>query len=177
MTESENATLPLESSWDAEVAALLERLSTAQSGLLSLLASKRALIMQKDHQALELLAPEEAALSAELAACHQQREGLLARAAREGLPGKTLTDACENLPNKAGKALSKPLAEARQRSELIRHECLAQWVIVQRTVLHLSQMLEIVATGGRTKPTYDNGASQSKTAMRASSGSLMDKAV
>lgn len=177
MTETENATLLSEASWDANVASLLERLSTAQSGLLSLLASKRELIMKKDHQALQSLAPEEAALSAELAACHQQRELLLARAAREGLPGKTLTDACENLPADASAALAKPLADARQQSELIRHECLAQWVIVQRTVLHLSQMLEIVATGGRAKPTYDNGPSQRKPTMRASSGSLMDKAV
>lgn len=177
MTETENTTPVNETSWDSEVARLLERLSTAQSGLLSLLASKRELIMSKDHQALQLLAPEEAALSAELAACHQQRELLLSRAAREGLPGKTLTDACENLPENTSEALAKPLAEARQRSELIRHECLAQWVIVQRTVLHLSQMLEIVATGGRAKPTYDNGPSQRQPTMRASSGSLMDKAV
>jgi hypothetical protein len=42
---------------------------------------------------------------------------------------------------------------------------------VQRTVLHLSQMLEIIATGGRTQPTYGN----SPRAHRG--GSLIDQAV
>ena len=48
---------------------------------------------------------------------------------------------------------------------------LAQWVAVQRTVLHLSQMLEIIATGGRSQPTYGMGVGSQR------SGALMDQAV
>jgi hypothetical protein len=37
---------------------------------------------------------------------------------------------------------------------LLQHQSLTNWVVAQRTVLHLSQMIEIIATGGKLKPTY-----------------------
>jgi len=51
---------------------------------------------------------------------------------------------------------------------LLQHHSLVNWVVIQRTLLHLSQMLEIIATGGRLQPTYGKG--ESSTA----SGTLMD---
>ncbi|MCA9236567.1 MAG: flagellar export chaperone FlgN [Planctomycetales bacterium] len=157
--------------WESDIASLLQRLAGAQTGLLALLAEKRQLIVQRDHQSLAALAPREQELAAELHACHEQRTALLARAGDEGLPAQTLTDLNGSLPHPARGRLDEPLAEARERSRLVRHECLAQWVAVQRSVLHLSQLLEIFATGGRSRPTYGNGE------MSAQSGSLMDQAV
>lgn len=157
--------------WESDIAELLERLAAAQGGLLALLAEKRTLIAARDHQALAALAPREQHLAAELHACHEQRAALLARANHEGLPGRTLSDLNEALPAPASDRLAAPLEQAQQRARLVRHECLAQWVAVQRSVLHLSQLLEIFATGGRPRPTYGNGE------MPAQSGSLMDQAV
>ncbi|HEX6963674.1 MAG TPA: flagellar export chaperone FlgN [Lacipirellula sp.] len=157
--------------WETELAALLERLSAAQRELLSLLATKRTMIIQRDHQGLLTLAAREGELAAELQACHERRQELLARANSHGLPGGSLSELSAALPESAAAALRKPVDEARDRSRLIRHECLTQWVAVQRTVLHLSQLLEIIATGGRPQPTYGNG----RLAERG--GSLMDQAV
>jgi hypothetical protein len=156
--------------WESELAVLLERLSAAQRELLSLLAEKRQLLVSRDHQSLASLAPREEELAVELQACHQRRQELLAQANAAGLPSDSLGELSASLPRKAAVALQKPVDEARDRARLIRHECLSQWVAVQRTVLHLSQMLEIIATGGRPQPTYGNG----KGAQR--SGSLMDQA-
>lgn len=157
--------------WETEIAGLLERLAAAQGGLLALLAEKRALIAARDHQSLAALAPREDALAAELQGCHEQRAALLAQAGNEGLPGNTITQLNDALPAPTSQRLAQPLADAQQRSRLVRHECLTQWVAVQRSVLHLSQLLEIFATGGRGRPTYGNGE------MPANSGSLMDQAV
>jgi hypothetical protein len=44
-------------------------------------------------------------------------------------------------------------------------------VVVQRTLIHLSQMLEIIATGGQMQPTY--GKKESVQAR----GALVDRAV
>ena len=156
--------------WEVELAALLERLSAAQRELLSLLATKRELIVQRDHQSLAALAPREGELALELEACQQCRQELLTRADAEGLPGGSLGELSAALPKRAAAALGPPVAEARDRARLIRHECLAQWVAVQRTVLHLSQMLEIIATGGRPQPTYGNGRGAER------SGALIDQA-
>jgi hypothetical protein len=43
-------------------------------------------------------------------------------------------------------------------------------VLVQRSLLHLSQLIEIIATGGRPQPTYGNGPE------RQNCGSLVDRA-
>ncbi|RIK72895.1 MAG: hypothetical protein DCC67_18590 [Planctomycetota bacterium] len=157
--------------WQLELASLLERLSAAQRELLSLLATKRQLIVDRDHAALAQLAPREHALAAELQACLDERLQVLASAEEAGLPGNSLHELSAALPRSAAAALHQPIAEARARSQLIRHECLTQWVAVQRTLLHLSQMLEIIATGGRRQPTYAMGRT------RESGGALMDQAV
>jgi hypothetical protein len=158
-------------SWESQLAGLLERLSAAQRELLSLLATKRELLVRRDHQGLAMLTEREGQLSEELRACHAERERLLAEADSQGLPHGSLEDLSAVLPGRRGVALAGSVEEARQRARLIRHECLTQWVAVQRTVLHLAQMLEIIATGGRSQPTYGN----SRTAERG--GALIDQAV
>ena len=158
-------------SWETELASLLKQLSTAQHELLSLLSVKRDLIVRRDHEGLASLVPREGELAAELQACQLRRQELLARADAEGLPANSIEELSAALPRSAASALKTPVAEARQRAELIRHECLAQWVAVQRTVLHLAQLLEIIATGGRSQPTYGKGRVVER------GGALIDQAV
>jgi hypothetical protein len=159
------------SAWEPELAALLARLSAAQRELLSLLATKRELLVRRDHQGLAALAPREQQLGDELRACLKEREGLLAAADAAGLPHGNLADLATALPGAASRRLERSVAEARHHSHLIRHECLTQWVVVQRTVLHLAQMLEIIATGGRSQPTYGKGRPVER------GGALIDQAV
>ena len=156
---------------ESGIAALLSRLSTAQEQLLALLSKKRELLQSRNHQALQELASEEAELSDELKACHDERTQLLAQAAEQGLPGDSIRSLAAALPGEARSALKKPIESAIERSKLLQHESLTQWVVVQRSLLHLSQMLEIIATGGRPRPTYEKGRSVE------SSGALIDRAV
>lgn len=157
--------------WESELAALLERLAAAQRELLSLLSTKRQLIVAGDHEALAATATRESELAAELQACQQRREELLRQADAAGLPGRSLAELSAALPRPTAAALEGSVAEARRRAGLIRHECLAQWVAIQRSVLHLSQMLEIIATGGRSQPTYGKGRLSER------GGALIDQAV
>jgi hypothetical protein len=62
------------------------------------------------------------------------------------------------------------IEEAARRGQFLQQQCLTNWVLVQRTLLHLSQMIGIIATGGRPMPTYGNGSD------RAVSGALVDRA-
>ncbi len=159
-------------SWESQLAGLLERLSAAQRELLALLARKRELLVRRDHQGLAALADRETHLSEELQACHAQRQQMLAAADAEGFPHESLADLAAALPASASRGkLSGGVAEAREQARLIRHECLTQWVAVQRTVLHLAQMLEIIATRGRSQPTYGKGQILER------GGALMDQAV
>lgn len=157
--------------WESEIAALLERLATSQQQLLDLLSQKHDLLMKRDHQGLALLASQEAAISEELQACHDHRQRLLDQAGSEGLPADSIQSLSAALPEDEAQSLQKPIKESILRTKLLRHQSISQWVVVQRTVLHLSHMLEIIATGGQLKPTYgkDGGIENS--------GSLIDQAV
>ncbi len=157
--------------WESELAQLLSRLSTTQQQLLSLLASKRDLLLRRDHEGLKELASEEESLSAELESCHRTRQELLDKADAAGLPSDSIQSLTAALPKEEGSTLEKPLQESLERSRLLRHESVAHWVAVQRTLLHLSHMLEIIATKGHGKPTYGKGSAA------GSSGALIDQAV
>ena len=63
------------------------------------------------------------------------------------------------------------IREAANRSQFLQHQSLTNWVVVQRSLLHLSQLIEIIATGGRPKPTYGKG-SGSNPAVRWWTGPL-----
>jgi hypothetical protein len=157
--------------WETELAQLLNRLSDAQRGLLNLLERKRQYLLTRDHAGLTTLLPQEEQLCVELQACHDKRQELLQQAATEGMAADSIQSLAKSLSPKTSQSLKSSLDEANRRSSLLRHHCMAQWVTMQRTMLHLSHMVEIIATGGQLKPTYGKGAPA------ASSGALMDQAV
>jgi hypothetical protein len=92
----------------------------------------------------------------------------LARAGADGLPADSIRSLAGRLPG--GSGMQAAVREAAERSRLLQHQCLTNWVLVQRSLVHLSQMIEIIATGGRPKPTYGKGSE------RAPSGALVDRA-
>lgn len=157
--------------WDDELAALLNNLSAAQSELLEVLTLKRELLVAADLPGLEALEPRERDLAQRLQACHQQRAELLKHAAAEGLPGDSIRSLSGRLPAASRQALSARMDEAASRMRLLRHQGLTNWVLVQRKLLHLSQLLEIIATKGRPRPTYGRGA-----AIGGASGAFVDQA-
>jgi hypothetical protein len=156
--------------YESEIGALFGELADVQSALLSVLSEKRALLITSDIEALTAIGAREEALAVRLQACHDQRQQLLARADAEGLPGDSIQSLSGHLSESGRKSVQTSIHEAENRSQLLRHQSLTNWVVVQRSLLHLSQLIEIIATGGRPKPTYDNGSGSH------SGGALVDRA-
>lgn len=155
--------------WETEIAELLTELSAVQSDLLTLLAEKRALLVEGDAAALQALQSREDTLAGRLKSCHQQRQRLLERAAMSGRPAESVRALATSLPQASTGQLRPTIDAARSQARLLQHESLANWVLIQRSLLHLSQMIEIIATGGRQQPTYGEGA--------PGTGALVDRAV
>jgi hypothetical protein len=109
-------------------------------------------------------------LIARLQACHQQRQQLLDRAQGAGMPSDSIRALSESLPAERRESLQASIDEAAERSRFLQHQSLTNWVLVQRSLLHLSQLIEIIATGGRSQPTYGNGSE------RQNCGALVDRA-
>jgi hypothetical protein len=157
--------------WETDIAGLLAELADVQTALLELLAEKRTLLASADQASLAALASREQGLLGRLQACHDRRQQLLARASDEGLPSDSIRSLSGSLPAERRDVLADRIDEADRRSRFLQHQSLTNWVLVQRSLLHLSQLIEIIATGGRAEPTYGNGP------VRRSCGALVDRAV
>ena len=161
----------MQNSWEGELAQLLGDLSQVQEALLKLLTRKRELLVAADSAGLAAIAPDEARLNDALQHCVDRRQQLLDNAAKEGTTAANLRSLAGKLPKSQRQRFDDDLRAAHARSRLLRHHSLTNWVLIQRTLLHLSQLLEIIATGGRLQPTYGEGGSAQ------TGGVLVDRAV
>jgi hypothetical protein len=160
----------MQTSWETDLAALLTELSATQDDLLDVLTRKRQFLVDADTAGMQALQGREAELLERLQACHTRRGELLAKAAEQGLPSDSIRKLATKLPEAGRRDLGRQIDEANRRMRLVQHQGLTNWVLAQRTLIHLSQLLEIIATGGRAQPTY--GKSDSATVH----GSLVDQA-
>lgn len=163
------ATLANSASWETDIAALLAELSSVQQELLDSLVSKRERMREQDTAAIAADTERESELAQRLQACHARRQELLQRAKEDGLPHDSIRQLARVVAGDDGK-LPQEANDLSQAMRLLQHESLTNFVIAQRTWLHLSQLLEIIATGGRTRPTYSKGSSV------YGRGSLVDEA-
>ena len=175
----ENATkIEARDTLEADIGGLLSDLSAVQRDLLDVLTQKRGMLAAGDSEALPAISVREQDLVMRLQACHDRRQQLLAQAAGNGLPSDSIRSLSKALPSNSRNRLRGNLDEARDRSRLLQHECLTNWVLVQRTLLHLSQLIEIIATGGRMQPTYGKGLDrQGQPGEARVGGALVDRAV
>jgi flagellar biosynthesis/type III secretory pathway chaperone len=157
--------------WEADLTDLLDELSNVQTELLDVLSAKRESMASNDMQQMVDLHPRAEALCDRLRSCHQRREDLLATANAQGLSANTLGGLATTLARDPRGKVDKQLSAASSRMRLLQHQSLANWVLAQRTILHLSQLLEIIATGGQLQPTYSRDESSD------SCGALVDREV
>ena len=157
--------------WESDIAELLTELSDVQTAILNVLNEKRSLLVGGDHEALAELNGREEQLVTRLQSCHSRRQELLDRAAADGRPADSIRSLSQSLPDDSRQRMQEHIQDTRERSRFLQHQSLTNWVLVQRSLLHLSQLIEIIATGGRMRPTYGNGSD------RQNSGALVDRAV
>jgi len=143
-------------SWGLEsaMASLLDEMTRVQEALLSLLRRRREAMSRGDLSELEQVGEMERGIHAELGECLKRREALLVEARQAGLEGKTLAEVARRFPEERAEAMDRKMGESRKLVEEVRLESLTNWVVAQRSLLYVSQMLEIIATGGRIRPTY-----------------------
>jgi hypothetical protein len=160
-----------ETGWETEIVQFLAHLSNVQAKTLDVLTRKRQMIMASDAEGLAAVDQEETTLMSSLQECLDQREGLLCRARQEGYPANNIRTLAKAMPSSKKRPLLDQVNQASLRSRLLQHESLTNWVLIQKTLIHLSQLIEIIATGGRLQPTYGKGGQIGR------SGSLVNREV
>ena len=143
-----------QSTLEAELAVLLNDLLAGQGELMAVLNRKRNLLAVMDHEGLAGVAEDEQRLLGVLQECLSRRQSLLARAAAAGLPSGSIQAFAQALPPQNREPLARQVAAASSRARLLHTQNLTNWIVIQRTLIHLSRLLEIIATGGKMSPTY-----------------------
>jgi flagellar biosynthesis/type III secretory pathway chaperone len=155
--------------WESELASFLTDLSKVQGETLQVLTRKRQCLVGIDTEGLTALAAQEQQVIDHLDTCLQRRAQLLQKAEQEGLPSDSIESLTDAIPPGKKRKLGDQVKLVSGQTRLLRHHSLTNWVVVQRTLLHLSQMIEIIATGGKKRPTY------SKEVPRDTGGALVDR--
>lgn len=148
-----------------ETASFLQQLSDVQADLLSVLHLKREQMVANDIEAMQETLGSEQALLERLEQLRDSRQLLLANARGKGLPSDSMHSLARALDTDEMGNLSQKAHSAKDTMRHIQNETLTNFVLAQQTVLHLSQLLQIIATGGKIKPTYEaeNASNQGGT--------------
>lgn len=171
MTSPTSATAELDSTQvidlENETAVFLQELSDVQADLLNVLHRKREQMVANDIEGMQETMTGEQALLDRLEQLRDSRQILLNNARGKGLPADSMQSLAQALDtdNTQTGGLTQKAHSARDAMRHIQNETLANFVLAQQTVLHLSQLLQIIATGGKIKPTYEaeNASNQGGT--------------
>lgn len=139
---------------ELEVNGLLSELKSVQEELLAVLNEKHKYLAVADVESMAPLQAKEQQLMERLNQCQLRREQILKLAQSQGTSVDSISQLANKLPSGRMGDLGKEVRESQTRMKLLQHQSLTNWVLAQRGLLHVSQMLEIIATGGRIQPTY-----------------------
>lgn len=147
----------MQTNWELELATFMNDLLAVQSETLDMLVQRREMLAKADLDGLVGLGHHEQELVDRLQGCLARREELLDRAKQEGLDSKNIQSLTQSLPPEQRGDAKRQVTEVNAKTRLLKKQTLVNWVITQKALIHLSQMLEIIATRGRGKPTYEKG--------------------
>jgi hypothetical protein len=156
---------------ETQVGQLLDELSRVQAEMLEVLAAKREKMASNDLEGVASLQPRVEDLCQRLQNCYHRRGALLATSASGGRRADSLGALIGQLPGERSRELTAQARNVSQQMRLVQLQTVTNWVLAQRSLLHLAQLLEIIATGGRLQPTYGRDDSP------ATPGALVDREI
>ncbi|MDA7951954.1 MAG: flagellar protein FlgN [Pirellulaceae bacterium] len=162
--------------WEREVVSLIQLLWKVQDDLLKVLKQKREYIKTGDFEKCKTVETLEQSVLKRLQDCYTRRESLLALATEEGFSVENLSQLAKVVSKNSAPHLRNQLSEASMRMRFLQNECLTNWVLAQRSLLHVSQLLEIISSGGKEKSTYKQGKNVQADTAYATRGNLLDGA-
>ena len=137
---------------EQDILRFLSQLSTVQERALSVLRRKQEFLVKPDRDGLMEIVAEEHKVLDLLQQCLARREEILADARQKGYAVESISSLCQRIfPRSECLRLAE---EAARQSQLIQFQSRANWMMTQKSIVHLSQMLEIVKTRGQGKSTY-----------------------
>jgi hypothetical protein len=155
-----------------DIEALLDAIEVTQSALGVTYRDKRAAIRAAHAPEIERLTKIEERLVVDLQVHLRVREQILQYARQRGLPFDCLGSVVRTFDEPIQEQLLAQLERTREMADANRRESWILWIVCKQSLRLLSDMIELIATGGRRNPIYlasSNGGTELSTG-----GALLD---
>ena len=131
----------------------LNRLIETQKQMLAVLHRQQAVLVRPEKEAMALVTADEEVVREKMQQVFSRREELLTAARLQNISGDSIEQLCEHFfPRNI--EVQKKLDEARHRRDQIRLLAYTNWTMSRKSMIHLSQILELLETRGQGKTTY-----------------------
>lgn len=137
----------------ADIMDFLNRLTAAQTQMLAVLRKKQAILVKPEQEAMTLVVAEEEDIVEKMQTVLQRREEILMSARMQNIRSGSVEQLCGHFfPNNAD--VQKMLDEAKHRTQQIQLLAYTNWTMSRKSLIHISQILELLETRGQGKTTY-----------------------
>ena len=131
----------------------LNRLIETQKQMLAVLHRQQAVLVRPEKEAMALVTADEEVVREKMQQVFSRREELLTAARLQNISGDSIEQLCEHFfPRNI--EVQKKLDEARHRRDQIRLLAYTNWTMSRKSMIHVSQILELLETRGQGKTTY-----------------------
>jgi hypothetical protein len=151
---------------------LLVAIEETQATLAGVYRDKRAAIRQANGPGLDQLTTIEETLVADLQVHLRRREQILQQARQMGLPADSLSSVVRTLDEPLRERLIAQIEETRRVADANRRESWILWIVCKQSLRFFSDVIELIANGGRRAPIYL--ARPGAVAELSTGGSLLD---
>ena len=151
---------------------LLVAIDETQAALAGVYRDKRAAIRHANGPALDRLTTIEETLVADLQVHLRRREEILQHARQLGLPTDSLSSVVRTFDEPLRERLIAQIEETRRIADANRRESWILWIVCKQSLRFFSDVLELIANGGRRAPIYL--ARPGAVAELSTGGSLLD---
>jgi len=147
----------------------LHLLVRVQGQMIAVLRKKQAILVRPEKEAMLSISAEEEGSLEKMQQVFKRREELLTAARLQNICGDSIEQLCEHFfPRNI--ETQKMLDEIKHRAHQIRLLAYTNWTMSRKSLIHVSQILELLETRGQGKVTYhpQQGADTSR-------GSVVDR--
>ncbi|MEZ6046895.1 MAG: hypothetical protein R3C11_15210 [Planctomycetaceae bacterium] len=152
-----------------QIRTYLTELVNIQSELFNLFRDQGPLLYGEDPQRIQQFVQQKTLLVQKLNQKLLQREELLQRARKAGITGRSLQEVIGQMSGDIISELNRLIELSTRLTLHLRQESWKQWVFLQRSHQHHSEILELIAHRGKKSPTY-----HAKSNREATGGAILD---
>jgi len=131
----------------------LNQLIETQKQMLAVLHRQQAVLVRPEREEMASVTAEEEVVREKMQHVLNHREELLTTARLQNINGDSIEQLCGHFfPHNV--EVQKKLDEARHRRDQIRLLAYTNWTMSRKSMIHVSQILELLETRGQGKTTY-----------------------